>query len=57
MQADGQTVQALESQITEALRKFIRDPLVSITVVQYRSEPVFFVGSFSNPGIYPFAGA
>ncbi len=56
VRASGVTVQALEGQIADALRKYIRDPLVSITVVQYRSDPVFFVGAFLKPGIYPLQG-
>ena len=56
IRADGLTVQALEQQVAAKLREYIRDPLVSITVVQYRSEPVFFVGAFRAPGIYPLQG-
>jgi polysaccharide export outer membrane protein len=56
VKADGLTVQALEAEITNRLREFIRQPLVSITVTQFRSEPVFFVGAFRNPGIYPLQG-
>lgn len=56
IRAEGMTVQALEAQIVAKLREYIRNPLVSITVVQYRSEPVFFVGAFRTPGIYPLQG-
>ena len=56
IRAEGLTVQALEAQVATKLREYIRDPLVSITVVQYRSEPVFFVGAFRAPGIYPLQG-
>jgi polysaccharide export outer membrane protein len=34
----------------------VRNPQVSVTVVQYRSEPVFFVGAFARPGIYALQG-
>jgi polysaccharide export outer membrane protein len=56
VRAEGLTVQALEAAISGRLREYIRDPLVSITVVQFRSEPVFFLGAFRNPGIYPLQG-
>ena len=56
VRADGLTVQALEAEITTRLREFIRQPLVSITVTQFRSEPVFVVGDFRAPGIYPLQG-
>lgn len=54
--ASGLTVQALELLITTKLKEFIRDPQVSISLVQFRSDPVFFVGAFRNPGIYPLQG-
>jgi polysaccharide export outer membrane protein len=38
------------------LKEFIREPQVIISVTQFRSEPVFFVGSFAKPGIYGLAG-
>jgi polysaccharide export outer membrane protein len=54
--AGGLTVRALETTLTVKLRDFIREPQVSITVVQFRSEPVFFLGAFRSPGIYPLQG-
>ncbi len=56
VKAEGLTVQALEAEVTNRLREYIRQPLVSITVTQFRSEPVFFVGDFKAPGIYPLQG-
>lgn len=54
--AAGLTVQELEAEMVRRLREYVREPQVIITVVQYRSEPVFFVGAFKNPGIYPLQG-
>lgn len=56
VRAAGLTVQDLETEIANRLREFIREPQVSATVVQFRSEPVFFVGAFRTPGIYPLQG-
>jgi polysaccharide export outer membrane protein len=56
VKADGLTVQALEAEVTNRLREYLRQPLVSITVTQFRSEPVFVVGDFRAPGIYPLQG-
>lgn len=52
----GLTIQQFEQQLVQALRKFILQPQATVTVVQYRSEPVFFVGAFRSPGIYPLQG-
>ncbi|HLG99542.1 MAG TPA: polysaccharide biosynthesis/export family protein [Bryobacteraceae bacterium] len=54
--AGGMTVQELESDLTQRLREYIREPQVIIQVTQFRSSPVFFVGAFKSPGIYPLQG-
>jgi polysaccharide export outer membrane protein len=56
VRAGGLTVQALEAELVTRLREFIRNPQVSISLVQFRSEPVFLVGAFKTPGIYPLSG-
>lgn len=54
--AGGMTVQELESDLTQRLREYIREPQVIIQVTQFRSSPIFFVGAFKSPGIYPLQG-
>ena len=39
--AAGLTVRGLETVVTTQLRDFVREPRVSITVTQFRSEPVY----------------
>jgi polysaccharide biosynthesis/export protein len=56
MRVGGLTVQAFEAELTNRLREFVRDPQVFITLAQYRNEPVFVVGTFKAPGIYPLQG-
>jgi polysaccharide export outer membrane protein len=56
VRAGGLAVQELEADLVKRLREFIREPQVIITMVQFRSEPVFFVGMFRAPGIYPLRG-
>jgi polysaccharide export outer membrane protein len=46
----------MEAELVKRLRQYIRQPQVIVTVVQFRSEPVFFVGAFRAPGIYPLQG-
>ena len=50
------SLQELEADIVKRLREYIREPQVFVTVVQFRSEPVFFVGLFVRPGIYTLQG-
>lgn len=54
--AAGMSLQELEADIVKRLREYIREPQVFVTVVQFRSEPVFFVGLFVRPGIYTLQG-
>ncbi len=54
--AAGMTLQEMEADLVKRLREYIREPQVFVTVVQFRSEPVFFVGLFIRPGIYPLQG-
>jgi polysaccharide export outer membrane protein len=56
VRAAGFTVQALEAELEVRLREFIREPQVSISVTNFRSEPVFFMGAFRTPGIYTLQG-
>jgi polysaccharide export outer membrane protein len=52
----GMTLQELEADLNKRLSEFIRSPQVIITVVQFHSEPVFFIGAFRAPGIYALQG-
>src|SRR5437764_14477899 len=51
VKAGGLTVQELEADLVKRLKTYVREPQVTITLVQFRSEPVFFVGAFKSPGI------
>jgi polysaccharide biosynthesis/export protein len=54
--AAGLTVRGLESAIAAQLRDYVREPQVTLTVTQFRSEPVFFLGAFRTPGVFPLQG-
>jgi len=54
--AAGMSLQEFEADLVRRLREYIREPQVFVTVSQFRSEPVFFVGLFVRPGIYPLQG-
>jgi polysaccharide export outer membrane protein len=56
IQAGGLTIQAFEAALVARLREYVREPQVYVTLGQFRGEPVFFVGAFRAPGIYPLTG-
>lgn len=55
--AAGLTVRGLETVLTTRLADYVRQPQVTISITQFRSEPVFFLGAFRTPGIYPLQGS
>ncbi len=53
LRAANLTVEGLEAVIAQALRAIVVNPQVTVTVTQFKSDPVFVVGAFRSPGIYP----
>lgn len=56
IRAAGLTQAELEAVLNQRLREFVRDPQVIVTIVQFRTDPIYMVGAFRNPGIHPLAG-
>lgn len=52
----GQTVEQLEIVLRDELRKYVRDPQVTVTVQQFRTQTVTLSGDFRSPGIYDLVG-
>ncbi len=56
IRAAGLTVDQLQAEINQRLRKFVVNPQATVIPVQFRSDPAFFIGAFRAPGIYPLQG-
>ena len=54
--AAGKTVEQLEQAISERLRKYIRDPQVTVYVSQTLSRPVMVSGAVEKPGVIQLSG-
>jgi len=52
VQASGLTPLQLKANITQGLKKFLTDPLVSVIPVEINSQFVYIVGSVNKPGVY-----
>jgi polysaccharide export outer membrane protein len=50
IQAAGFTPMQLEADITQRLKKFITDPVVSVSVLSVQSKRIFFVGEVTRSG-------
>jgi polysaccharide export outer membrane protein len=56
IQAGGQTVEQLEAELMSRLRKYVREPHVTVTVSEFRSQPVSVLGSVNKPGVHQLRG-
>ena len=55
--ASGKTVEQLEAVLRERLGTYIRDPRVSVGVVEFRSRPVSVLGAVNRPGVHQVEGS
>jgi polysaccharide export outer membrane protein len=56
VQAAGLSVRELENQIASRLTDYVQHPSVSISVTEYRSQPVSVLGDVNNPGVHELHG-
>ena len=54
--AAGLTTEELEAEITQRLRRVVRDPTVSVTVTEFQSRPVSVLGAVNQPGVQQLRG-
>ncbi|MDQ2899841.1 MAG: polysaccharide export protein [Acidobacteriota bacterium] len=55
--AAGKTLDELQRELTTRLKTQVREPEVSVSVVEYKSQPVSVVGAVKTPGVYQLQGA
>ncbi len=56
VKAAGLTVSGFETDLTKRLGKYVKEPQVSVTVSEYRSQPVSVLGAVNTPGVYNVTG-
>jgi polysaccharide biosynthesis/export protein len=52
IKAAGLTVEQLEAAISQQLRKYVREPHVTVTIAEYKSETASVLGAVNTPGVY-----
>jgi polysaccharide export outer membrane protein len=52
----GLTVVQAQERIEAALRKYYKEPAVSVEIVQPKSQPIYLMGQFKVPGVYYMEG-
>ena len=56
VQAGGTTVEALETELHRRLKIFLEEPDVSVSVMEYQSQPVSVFGEVASPGVHQLQG-
>jgi polysaccharide biosynthesis/export protein len=56
LKAAGLSVSQFEAELTKKLARYVREPRVSVTVSEYKSQPVSVLGAVNTPGIYNITG-
>lgn len=51
VKAAGRTIEDFENDLKAELKKFFRDPSITVSLVGFNTPPVFMVGAFKNPGV------
>lgn len=54
--ASGMSVNQLETEISSRLKKFYKDPSVTISITEFHSQPVSVLGAVRNPGVHQLQG-
>jgi polysaccharide export outer membrane protein len=54
--AAGLTVEELRGRITERLGHYMKDPQVTVSIGEFRSQPVSVIGAVKNPGVHQVEG-
>lgn len=54
--AGGLTVDSLQSEIAKRLSSYLLTPTVSVTIVEYHSQPISILGAVNKPGVHQLQG-
>lgn len=56
LHAAGRTVEEVETDINTRLEKYVKDPSVSVYLLELRSQPVSVLGAVQTPGVHQLEG-
>jgi len=52
IEAGGLTAEQLEVQIKDRFKRYLRHPDISVSITEFRSQPVLVLGAVQSPGIH-----
>ncbi len=56
VEARGKTLDQLEAELKQILRKYLKDPEVTVAISEFRSQPVSVFGAVQRPGVIQLHG-
>jgi polysaccharide export outer membrane protein len=56
VQAGGLTVEQLELEVSKKLKLYLEQPEVTISITEFKSQPVSILGAVANPGVHQIEG-
>jgi polysaccharide export outer membrane protein len=56
VKVSGYSVEDLQTELNQQLGKYVNSPRVTVTVADYRSQPVSVFGAVNEPGVYSLTG-
>jgi polysaccharide export outer membrane protein len=56
VKAAGLTVEQLEAELASRLKAYVQEPQISVTVTEFRSQPVSVFGAVTTPGVVQLRG-
>ncbi len=56
VKAGGLSIMEFQQSLKDALRKYVRDPQVSVIVTEFRSQPISVMGAVNTPGVHYLQG-
>jgi polysaccharide export outer membrane protein len=54
--AAGLTAEQVEALLTESLKEYLQDPIVTVTIAEFHSQPISVLGQVANPGVHQIQG-
>ena len=54
--AEGMTVEQLTAELTQRAKAFLQNPVISVSVTDYKSQRVSVLGAVANPGVQQIKG-
>jgi polysaccharide export outer membrane protein len=56
IQAGGLTLEQLEAEISKRLKVYLEEPEVTVSVLEFKSQPVSVLGAVNSPGVHQLEG-